>query len=373
MKTLCQDRSEFNCIFVHSELDDLGLDPQEFRIYAHLARRANGKTRAWPGITSMSFACRMKRNTVVRAIRGLEAHGLIRVTRKSGGLSEYLLTVPSEWKKPGETRIPLDTGIPKGTGTGPATGIPMDTGAVSDTGVVSQRAPPPVPFGILKGDPREGNPLKKNTVAAPSGAPGSTHPALPATSSLPPDGSVTPSHHAALSQGSSNDGRSHPRPTQTSLQRKGYVIASRLRPLHWDNCKVSYSLHPSRAYAEQALREGHDEGAIIAAYSKALLYCHGVATDEILQGKRQAHEKTTPALTVWLASQRLKQDDRPADQRWDDTNGKRQIRHQEKVQKDARIREEAARLTPEMTAWFARQHDEASPTVPSREVALQPT
>jgi hypothetical protein len=27
-------------IFIHSELDDLGLDPYEFRVYARIARRA---------------------------------------------------------------------------------------------------------------------------------------------------------------------------------------------------------------------------------------------------------------------------------------------------------------------------------------------
>ena len=104
-----------------------------------------------------------------------------------------------------------------------------------------------------------------------------------------------------------------------------------------------------------------------------MLYCHGVATDEILQGKRQPHEKATPALTVWLAAQRLKQDDRPSDQRWDETNGKRQVRHQEKVQEDARVREEAARLAPEMTAWFARRHGEASQPSHPGKPALQPS
>ncbi len=38
-------------VFIHSKLDDAGLSPGTFRVYCHLARRANGDV-AWPSETS---------------------------------------------------------------------------------------------------------------------------------------------------------------------------------------------------------------------------------------------------------------------------------------------------------------------------------
>ncbi len=331
MKILRQDRSVFNCIFVHSELDDLGLDPHEFRIYAHLARRANGKTKAWPGITSMSESCRMKRNTVIRVIRQLEERRLIRVIRKSGGLSEYLLTSPSEWKKNSEISTSSDTSIPNGTGTGLDTGISNGTGSVLDTGAVSQRTLPPVPFGILKGNPSEGNPLKDNTA----------------------DG-LSASRDVVQQIDSVRDGNrsqnNHTKSSQSPIKRKAYAIAELLQFQHWDNCKVSFVKETARAYAEKALRDGHDEQIILKAYEIALRYCHGVVTDGICRDKRRQHEKASPALTVWLAHQRLSGDPRTIEQRWQEIISKLTAEKQ-------KIHREITEKSPEINAWFSNKTD----------------
>lgn len=307
MKLLIQDRSEFNLIFVHSELDDLGLDCYEFRIYAHLARRANSKSRAWPGITSMSHACRMKRNTVIRSVRGLELYGMIRVKRRSGGLSEYFLTAPSEWQS-SSTGTLLDTGIQKGTGNRKPTSIPNGTGTEKDTGAVSKRVLPPVPFGILKGNPSEGNPVSKsNTAQAPE-----TPPISPSSSSVSPTNALEPagrvsqgSTPAMLSPISKNKERKSTSASQSNLELKAYAIARNLADFHWDNCKVSYSKYAARSYALKALNEGYDETRILACYLKALRHCHGVITDEMDRRVRSRTEKATPALTVWLAGQMI--------------------------------------------------------------------
>ena len=47
MTDLHHDQSEMNVLFVDSAVDDYPLSAEEFRIYAHIARRA-GLGEAWP-------------------------------------------------------------------------------------------------------------------------------------------------------------------------------------------------------------------------------------------------------------------------------------------------------------------------------------
>lgn len=91
-----QNRSEMNVIFVHSELDDRRLDMAEFRIYCHLARRAGTGT-AFPGIDSMAEICRMAKGTVIKAVKTLEASGMIMAERAAGQTTRYILTAKSKW------------------------------------------------------------------------------------------------------------------------------------------------------------------------------------------------------------------------------------------------------------------------------------
>jgi len=44
-------------IFIHSELDDLGLTPEAFRVYCHLVRRAGNKGQAFPKISTIGAKC----------------------------------------------------------------------------------------------------------------------------------------------------------------------------------------------------------------------------------------------------------------------------------------------------------------------------
>ncbi|MFZ4695995.1 MAG: helix-turn-helix domain-containing protein, partial [Verrucomicrobiia bacterium] len=99
---LAMDRRDLGVIFVHSELDDAGLAPQDFRIYAHLARRANG-SQAWPSVATMTKVCRIARNRVREGIATLTRLGLLKVVhRKQGDGSNatnlYVLTRKTEWK-----------------------------------------------------------------------------------------------------------------------------------------------------------------------------------------------------------------------------------------------------------------------------------
>lgn len=74
--------------FIHSALDDWGLDAAEMRVLLHLTRRQGKKDYAWPSISSIVDVCGLHRRTVCRAIAMLEAMNLIiKETRRaaSGG------------------------------------------------------------------------------------------------------------------------------------------------------------------------------------------------------------------------------------------------------------------------------------------------
>lgn len=92
-----QDLRDSDLMFVHSSLDDAGLTAQQFRIYAHLARRA-GRDGAYPGIDSMAKHCLLSKHTVIDAVRVLESRGMVKVSRSTGERSRYILTRKTEWK-----------------------------------------------------------------------------------------------------------------------------------------------------------------------------------------------------------------------------------------------------------------------------------
>jgi hypothetical protein len=151
------------------------------------------------------------------------------------------------------------------------------------------------------------------------------------------------------------------KPPQSPICRKAYAIMERLEWLHWDNCKVRFGKQGARAYAEQALNDGHLEGAIISAYAAALSYCHGLTTDEMDNGKRARHDKATPALTIDLARRRLECDGKTPNERWDFT-----------VTQLEKRRQEVTKLSAEATAWFAKQHAAMTSPPPSPSNASVP-
>jgi len=97
MNVLRQDRSEFNVLILPPELEDLMLDQYEFRIYAHLVRQTRGTNRTNRSINSMSATCRIYKDTVLRALKSLEQRGMIKIIKRPGKPSVYVLTPTSEW------------------------------------------------------------------------------------------------------------------------------------------------------------------------------------------------------------------------------------------------------------------------------------
>ena len=86
-------------VFIHSELDDLGLDPYAFRVYARLARRVSGKQRrAYESVAEMAKGCRMSPRKVRDALRELETMRLVIREERKGETSVYRLTDHRAWK-----------------------------------------------------------------------------------------------------------------------------------------------------------------------------------------------------------------------------------------------------------------------------------
>ncbi len=85
-------------VFVHSMLDDFGLSTSEFRVFCHLARRANKSGKAQPGHESMAKICKLEIKTVRKAIATLEHRRMIRVESRPGETNLYVLLPPDLWR-----------------------------------------------------------------------------------------------------------------------------------------------------------------------------------------------------------------------------------------------------------------------------------
>ena len=107
-------------LFVNSLIDDWGLSPHEFRVYANLARRSDDAGMSYPSGQSLSDTCRMKRDTVFTALRALEGMGMVCRESRPGGSTVYRLPPPEEWSV-------RDGGYPPKRDD-PKEGIPTQTG-----------------------------------------------------------------------------------------------------------------------------------------------------------------------------------------------------------------------------------------------------
>lgn len=152
--TVAVDRSDFGT-FIHSELDDAGLSVHAFRIYCHLARRANLNGKAWPGAMSMARVTTMSERQVRYAIAELEARGMITVIRSGGGRASnhYYLNSKKVW-------TPADPC----TRCTPAGGAPLPCTTCTPP---LQEVPPTPAGGATEGIPirrsKEGNPIRQSS------------------------------------------------------------------------------------------------------------------------------------------------------------------------------------------------------------------
>jgi DNA-binding MarR family transcriptional regulator len=88
-------------IWLHRAIDDMALDPYEFRVYCHLCRRAGANGRAWPGMQSIAAKCGMSKRKVVDCLKALHQRGMIEVERRDSQTSRdtniYTLTDADKW------------------------------------------------------------------------------------------------------------------------------------------------------------------------------------------------------------------------------------------------------------------------------------
>jgi len=85
-------------IFIHSELDDYGLSPIEFRTYARIARRAGGDSKLTESVPNMAESFGVAEVTVRRALQVLCLCRLISKKDRPGWTPEYTLNEQEQWR-----------------------------------------------------------------------------------------------------------------------------------------------------------------------------------------------------------------------------------------------------------------------------------
>lgn len=137
------DTREMNVAFIHSQLDDYGLSPQQFRLYCHLARRAQHGL-AWSSVARMGEVCRMRDKTVRSCLKKLLALNMLEKYERPGQTTQYRLTRPSVWRGPHPSQ--KRPGVPFGsTQTGQAHPSQTRPGEVYPNEVNPKYTPPPGP------------------------------------------------------------------------------------------------------------------------------------------------------------------------------------------------------------------------------------
>jgi hypothetical protein len=176
MSAELQDNRDWG-VFIPSFLDDFGLDPFEFRLYSHIARRSGNGGKCWEKIDNIAAVCRMERKTAYRAFQFLEDHKLISVERRLGKTSIITLNHQSEWipveQEVKSDRPSVSTCTKNGTPTCTKNGIGEvsqkrdTTCAKNGTPTYTKNGTPPVPKTAHKGIPskvlpNEVNPSKED-------------------------------------------------------------------------------------------------------------------------------------------------------------------------------------------------------------------
>lgn len=161
MTAAVKEKSELS-LFVRREIDDYGLDPYEFRIYARITRRA-GNGEAWESLANMASACCMSLGRARRALHLLKLAKLVESIERPGYSTLYRLTPQHQWVE--SDRLPELREFINLRAKSP-TPITSDRGIISSTPIRCDRTPPseliplPLPEVIGEGIPSESISLK---------------------------------------------------------------------------------------------------------------------------------------------------------------------------------------------------------------------
>lgn len=141
--------------FIPSCLDDYPLNANEFRVYAHILRRAGTKNTHYETVPNTAKHCLMNVKTARNAIKVLRAAGLISVEERPGFSSILTPTHESLWASPG-----LVEGIRQKT-TPTKTGRGINGTTKIGKGGLPKEDHPPLPKEDHKGSPSKGSPFKE--------------------------------------------------------------------------------------------------------------------------------------------------------------------------------------------------------------------
>jgi hypothetical protein len=98
---LVNPRSAYDWSRISSELDDMGLSVQAFRVYCNLLRRSDKHSHScYPGVRRIAEDCRLNKDTVGHAISELEKAGMLKTHKSHGMRTDYEILPLSEWKMP---------------------------------------------------------------------------------------------------------------------------------------------------------------------------------------------------------------------------------------------------------------------------------
>ncbi|MEA5595643.1 helix-turn-helix domain-containing protein [Rivularia sp. UHCC 0363] len=89
-------------MFVHNVLDEYGLDPYEFRIYAHAVRRTGGKLNGeyFASLTKTAEICQMSVRKAQYALKFLCEAGFLTQEKRKGRTDVYRMTHSKNWVNP---------------------------------------------------------------------------------------------------------------------------------------------------------------------------------------------------------------------------------------------------------------------------------
>jgi DNA-binding transcriptional regulator GbsR (MarR family) len=99
--------SPSSVMFVHNQLDEYGLDPYEFRVYAHAVRRTGGKLtgKYFASLSKTAEICQMSVRRVQYSLKFLCEAGFLIQEKRTGRTDEYKLTDVSKWAKPEDLEL----------------------------------------------------------------------------------------------------------------------------------------------------------------------------------------------------------------------------------------------------------------------------
>ncbi|MBU7585182.1 MAG: hypothetical protein KAF91_20210 [Nostoc sp. TH1S01] len=97
------NRADFG-VFIPGFFDDYPLESAEFRLYAHIQRRA-GVSGCFESIPKMAQHCYMALKTAKNAIKLLLAAGMIKIQERIGTTNIYTLTPPTDWICPDQVQL----------------------------------------------------------------------------------------------------------------------------------------------------------------------------------------------------------------------------------------------------------------------------